>query len=92
MLKAMDGRALVIPVICRYCDADDYDQLDVKRANRLACWGRRRQVTRSEVIRALIDNAGPVDTGDDLIEWIDCAAGKGLGLTQRSLKAPGAPR
>jgi hypothetical protein len=35
------------------------------------------------VIRALIDRAGPIETGDDLIEWVEAAAGKGLGLAQK---------
>ena len=26
--------------------------------------------------------AGPIDTGEDLIEWVDESAGKGLGLAQ----------
>jgi hypothetical protein len=31
----------------------------------------------------LIDRAGPIETGDDLIEWVNAAAGKGLGLSQK---------
>lgn len=58
-------------------------KLDKERAARLARWARRRKVPKSEVIRALIDRAGPIGTGDDLIEWVDASDGKGLGLTQR---------
>lgn len=58
-------------------------KLDKKRADRLARWSRRRKVTKSEVIRALIDRAGPVDTGADLIEWVEEAVGRGLGLAQK---------
>ena len=58
-------------------------KLDKKRAARLARWARRRNVPKSEVIRALIDRAGPIETGDDLIEWVEAAVGKGLGLTQK---------
>jgi hypothetical protein len=58
-------------------------KLDKKRADRLARWARRGKVPKSEVIRALIDRAGPIDTGDDLIEWVETAAGKGLGLAQK---------
>jgi hypothetical protein len=58
-------------------------KLDKKRADRLARWARRRKVPKSDVIRALIDRAGPIETGDDLIEWVDAALGRGLGLTQR---------
>ena len=35
------------------------------------------------VIRALIDRAGPIESGEDLIEWVDAASGKGLGLAQK---------
>jgi hypothetical protein len=59
-------------------------KLDKKRADRLARWARRRRVPKSDVIRALIDRAGPIDTGDDLVEWVDAAVGRGLGLAQRS--------
>ena len=55
-------------------------KLDKKRAARLA---RRSKLPKSDVIRALIDRAGPIETGDDLIEWVEASAGKGLGLAQR---------
>jgi hypothetical protein len=58
-------------------------KLDKKRAARLARWARRRKVPKSEVIRALIDHAGPIETGEDLIEWVEAAAGTGLGLAQK---------
>ena len=58
-------------------------KLDKKRADRLARWARRSKVPKSDVIRALIDRAGPIDTADDLIEWVDAATGKGLGLAQK---------
>jgi hypothetical protein len=58
-------------------------KLDKKRADRLAHWARRRKVPKSEVIRALIDRAGPIETGDDLIEWVEAATGNGLGLAQK---------
>lgn len=58
-------------------------KLDKKRAARLARWARRRKIAKSDVIRALIDRAGPVETGEDLIEWVDAAAGQGLGLAQK---------
>ena len=37
-------------------------KLDKKRAARLARWARQRKVPKSEVIRALIDRAGPIET------------------------------
>jgi hypothetical protein len=58
-------------------------KLDKKRAARLARWARRRKIPKSDVIRALIDRAGPVETGEDLIEWVDAALGQGLGLAQK---------
>jgi hypothetical protein len=57
-------------------------KLDKKRAARLARWARQRKTPKSEVIRALIDRAGPIDTAEDLIEWVEQAEGKGLGLEQ----------
>jgi hypothetical protein len=57
-------------------------KLDKKRAARLARWARQSKVPKSEVIRALIDRAGPIETGEDLIEWVEHGAGKGLGLAQ----------
>ena len=58
-------------------------KLDRKRAARLARWARNRNVPKSDVIRTLIDHAGPIETGDDLIQWIAIADGKGLGLAQK---------
>jgi hypothetical protein len=58
-------------------------KLDKARAARLARWARRRKIPKSDVIRALIDRAGPIATGDDLIEWVEASHGKGLGLAQR---------
>lgn len=58
-------------------------KLDKKRAALLERWARRGKVPKSEVIRALIDRAGPIGTADELIEWIHASEGKGLGLAQR---------
>ena len=58
-------------------------KLDKQRAARLSRWARRRKIAKSDVIRALIDRAGPIETGDDLIEWVEAVKGKGLGLAQR---------
>jgi len=58
-------------------------KLDKARAARLARWARRGKVPKSDVIRALIDRAGPIATGEDLIEWVDASDGKGLGLAQK---------
>jgi hypothetical protein len=58
-------------------------KLDKTRAARLARWARQRGVAKSDVIRGLIDRAGPIETGDDLIEWVEAAQGRGLGLVQK---------
>ncbi len=58
-------------------------KLDKKRADRLARWARRSKVPKSDVIRALIDRAGPIESGDDLIKWVEAVTGKGLGLAQK---------
>lgn len=57
-------------------------KLDKKRAARLARWARVTKVSKSDLVRALIDRAGPVVSGDDLIEWVNASNGKGLGLAQ----------
>jgi Ribbon-helix-helix protein, copG family len=58
-------------------------KLDKKRAARLARWARRRKVPKSDVIRALIDRAGPIETGEDLVELVEASLGKGLGLARK---------
>ena len=58
-------------------------KLDKKRADRVTRWARRGKVPKSDVIRALIDRAGPIETADDLAEWVEAATGKGLRLAQK---------
>ena len=58
-------------------------KLDRVRAARVVRWARRAKVTKSDVIRGLIDRAGPIETTDDLIEWANTSEGKGLGLAQK---------
>lgn len=57
-------------------------KLDKKRAARLARWARQRKISKSEVIRDLIDRAGPIETADDLIDWFDSASDQGLGVAR----------
>ena len=59
-------------------------KLDKQRAARLERWARRRKATKSDIVRTLIDRAGPIDTVDDLLEWIATAEGTGLGLRQKT--------
>lgn len=56
---------------------------DKRRAARPARWARRRKVAKSAVVRDLIDRAGPIETGADLLEWVRDSEGTGLGLAQR---------
>ena len=58
-------------------------KLDRARAARLTRWARRRKIAKSDVIRSLIDRTGPIETGDDLIAWVNEATGKGLGLARK---------
>lgn len=58
-------------------------KLDKTRAARLSRWARSRKTTKSDVIRALIDQAGPIETGEDLLEWVAASEGRGLGLAQK---------
>ncbi|MGH7995938.1 MAG: CopG family transcriptional regulator, partial [Opitutaceae bacterium] len=58
-------------------------KLDKERSERLSRWAHRRKVTKSEVVRSLIDRAGPVETGEELAAWVAASEGTGLGLAQR---------
>jgi hypothetical protein len=58
-------------------------KLDRKRAARLARWARGRKASKSDVIRALIDRAGPIETGDDLLDLVYMSEGRGLGLARK---------
>jgi len=59
-------------------------KLDKKRAARLARWARLTKTSKSDVVRALIDRGGPISTGNDLLEWVAAADGKGLGIAQKA--------
>ena len=58
-------------------------KLDRERAARLERWARRRRVSKSEIIRDLIDRGNRIETGEDLLQWSLDARGGGLGLKQR---------
>jgi hypothetical protein len=58
-------------------------KLDKGRASRLNQWARRRNIPKSEIIRGLIDRAGPIETGEDLAAWVTISEGNGLGLGRR---------
>ena len=59
-------------------------KLDKERAKLLTQWARRRKITKSEVIRELIDRGEKVETADDLLVWVETNEGKGLGFRQRT--------
>jgi hypothetical protein len=58
-------------------------KLDKERAAKLTRWARADKVTKSEIVRELIDERRRIRTGDDLIEWVEESLGKGLGLAQK---------
>jgi hypothetical protein len=59
-------------------------KLDKERAKLLTQWARRRKITKSDVIRELIDRGEKVYTVDDLLVWVETNEGKGLGFKQRT--------
>ena len=59
-------------------------KLDKQRAKLLSQWARRRKTTKSDVIRELIDRGEKIETGDDLLAWVETNEGKGLGFRQRT--------
>jgi len=59
-------------------------KLDKQRAKLLTQWARRRKMSKSDVIRELIDRREKIETGDDLIAWVEASEGKGLGFRQRT--------
>ncbi len=58
-------------------------KLDKERAARLARWARKHKIPKSEMIGALIDRAGLIEMGEDLIEWVAASEGQGLGLSRK---------
>ena len=58
-------------------------KLDKKQAAKISRWARLRKTTKSDVLRELIDRAGPIETGADLAEWVEQAEGKGLGFAAK---------
>lgn len=55
-------------------------KLDKKQAAKLTRLARVDKVTKSEIVRELIDRGGPIRSTDDLIAWGEAKAGRGLGL------------
>ena len=70
-------------VISGYYHANGDGQARPEAGRPPGALGPGSEGAESDVIRALIDRAGPIETGDDLIEWIELARGRGLGLAQQ---------
>ncbi|HEU5022227.1 MAG TPA: hypothetical protein VFT60_10055 [Bryobacteraceae bacterium] len=59
-------------------------KLDKKQAAKLTRWARADKITKSAVVRNLIDHGGPIKTTDDLIAWGEANVGRGAGLRQKT--------
>ena len=59
-------------------------KLDKERAKLVTQWARRRRITKSDVIRELIDRGEKIETADYLLAWVETNEGKGLGFRQRT--------
>jgi predicted transcriptional regulator len=55
-------------------------KLDKKQAAKLTRWARADKVTKSEIVRELINHKEPIRSTDDLIAWGEANAGRGLGV------------
>jgi hypothetical protein len=55
-------------------------KLDKDRASLLKTWARRRKVSKSELVRELIDRAEKIQTGDDLTSWVEANEGRSFGI------------
>ena len=62
-------------------------KLDKKRADRLAP-GREPQNPEISGDPCVDYRAGPIETGDGLIDWVDAALGKGLGWQEEAVSRP----
>lgn len=58
-------------------------KLDKTRAKKLGQWARKEGKTKSDVVRELIDQRQKIETGDDLIAFVDEHWGKGFGRVSR---------
>jgi len=58
-------------------------KLDKKQAAKLTRLARVDKVTKSAIVRHLIEDSEPIKSTDDLIVWGEAHAGKGLGLRRK---------
>lgn len=59
-------------------------KLHKERARLISQWPRKRKITKSEVIRELIDRGEKIETVDDLLARVETNEGKGFGRRQRT--------
>lgn len=57
-------------------------RLSEEQAAKLTRLARAQGVTKSEIVRQLIEAESKIRTGYDLIEWVEASIGEGLGLAQ----------
>ncbi len=65
-------------------------KLDKKRAARLERWARHRKVPKSEVIRALIDRAGPIENDAWIVATADVLDADVVGADRPAFERLGA--
>lgn len=58
-------------------------KLDPVQAKKLSQWARRERKTKSEVLRELIDERQKIETGDDLVAFVQERWGRGFGQLRR---------
>jgi predicted RNase H-like HicB family nuclease len=42
------------------------------------------EIPKSDVVRSSIDHVRPIETGEDLVKWVEALEGIGLGLAERA--------
>jgi hypothetical protein len=70
-------------VISWYYYADDHRQTRQAAGGSPGSLGETPQNPEVRRDSRVIDRAGPIETGEDRIEWVEATAGKGLGLAQK---------
>ncbi len=58
-------------------------KLEPEQARRVANLAKKSGATKSDVVRRLIDEAGLIETGDDLAGWVKGHEGRGFGIRHR---------
>ncbi len=58
-------------------------KLDPEQVRRVTSLAKKSGATKSDVVRRLIDEAGLIETGDDLAAWVADREGRGFGIRHR---------